>query len=121
MLGQGLLSQFSCSGCGECCRWGGSVLLNDADIRMIAAYLGMTEPEFIESHTRLAPGRKQLALLDQKDGSCAFLKGDRCSIYDARPEQCRTFPFAWHVNEGCPELDRLLEEEKNIEPGRDNP
>jgi len=121
MLSHEILSRFRCSGCGECCRWGGSVLLNDADIRRMAVHLGMTEADFIEGHTRLAPGRKQLALLDQDDGSCAFLAGDRCSVYDARPEQCRTFPFKWHVSAGCPELDRMLAEQKNIEPDRDNP
>ena len=83
--------------------------------------MGISEAEFIDRHTRLAPNRQQLALLDQADGSCAFLDGNRCSVYAARPEQCRTFPFAWRVAEGCPELDRLLQQQKNIEPDSDNP
>ncbi len=108
MIKPEILEQFSCSGCGECCRWGGSVLLEEEDIPRLASYLGLSEQEFIDGHTRLAPNRRQLALLDQSDGSCAFLDGNHCSIYAARPEQCRTFPFAWHVAEGCPELDKLL-------------
>lgn len=107
--------RFKCSGCGECCRWTGSVLLTAADMANLAAHMGISEQEFIDSHTRLAPNRRQLALLDQADGSCAFLEGDRCSIYEARPEQCRSFPFAWSVSEGCPELDRLPVEQNNIE------
>lgn len=91
------------------------MLLVDSDIARLASHLDLSEGEFIDRHTRLAPSRQQLALLDQSDGSCAFLKGDRCSVYEARPEQCRTFPFAWHVAEGCPELDKLLAEEKNID------
>ncbi len=110
-----ILEQFKCSGCGACCRWGGSVLLEDSDLPRLAAFLEMTEQAFIDLHTRLAPNRRQLSLLDQSDGSCAFLEGDRCTVYAARPEQCRTFPYAWRVAEGCPELDRLLALEKNIE------
>lgn len=115
MLNPEILEEFQCSGCGECCRWGGSVLLTDADIRKMAEHMGLSEAEFIEEHTRLAPNRKHLALLDQEDGSCAFLDGDRCRVYEARPEQCSSFPYAWSVPAGCPELDKLLEKQKNIE------
>ena len=118
MLNPQILKPFRCSGCGECCRWTGAVLLEGFDLPRLAAHLGLTEQELIERHTRLAPNRRQLALLDQANGSCAFLKGDQCSVYEARPEQCRTFPYAWSVQEGCPELDKLLADQKNIEqPG----
>ena len=113
MLDPDILKEFRCSGCGECCRWGGSVLLTDEDIRKMADFMGISESEFISVHTRLAPSRKQLALLDQADGSCAFLDGDRCSVYEARPVQCKSFPYAWRVPEGCPELDKLLKPEKH--------
>ena len=121
MLDQEILDQFACSGCGDCCRWGGSVLLTEADIRRIAAHLGLEEAAFIEQRTRLAPHRGGLALLDQADGSCEFLRGDDCAIYEARPEQCRSFPHAWSVPEGCPELDKLLRAQKNIEHKASNP
>jgi Fe-S-cluster containining protein len=116
MLDPQVIKQFSCSGCGECCRWSGAVVLKESDHARLAAQLGLSEQEFIDRHTRLAPNRKQLALLDQADGSCAFLKGDRCSVYAARPEQCRTFPYAWSVAEGCPELDRLTADQNSVEP-----
>jgi len=89
------------------------VLLTDEDIRIMADFLGLKESEFIEQHTRLAPNRQQLALLDESDGSCAWLKGDHCAIYEVRPEQCRSFPYAWSVPEGCPELDKLLAEDEH--------
>ncbi|MDH3982269.1 MAG: YkgJ family cysteine cluster protein [Kiritimatiellaceae bacterium] len=109
MKKQEILDRFKCSGCGTCCRWTGSVLLTDADILAIAHHLELSEQEFIEEQTRLAPNRKQLALLDQEDGSCTWLEGGRCLIYEVRPEQCRTFPYAWSVESGCPELDKLRE------------
>jgi Fe-S-cluster containining protein len=106
MLDSSILERFECTGCGECCRWPGSVLLTDGDIAALARHLGMPEQEFIDRHTRLAPNRIQLALLDKADGSCAFLEGSRCGVYTVRPEQCRSFPFAWSVPEGCPALDK---------------
>ena len=121
MINSDILEAFKCTGCGECCRWSGSVLLIDSDIANMASHLGLSEPEFIERHTRLAPNRIQLALQDQTDGSCSFLDGDRCSIYEARPEQCRTFPFAWSVRQGCPPLDALLASQKDIEQTEGNP
>lgn len=107
-----LLRSFKCTGCGTCCRWSGSVLLTDEDITALAQRTGLTEEEFIDRHTRLAPHRIGLALRDAPDGACLFLEGSRCSVYEARPEQCRTFPFAWSVPEGCPALDALSTEDK---------
>lgn len=116
-----VLKDFKCTGCGTCCRWTGSVLLTRRDIAAMAVWLELSEQQFIDRHTRLAPSRIQLALIDHSDGSCSFLEGHRCSIYDARPEQCRSFPFAWSVPEGCPELDKLLAKQKNIEQQGKNP
>jgi Fe-S-cluster containining protein len=115
MISPTILETFKCNGCGDCCRWSGSVLLTESDIEKLAIHLGLAEADFIERHTRLAPNRIQLALLDQADGSCSFLEGDRCGVYAVRPEQCRTFPFAWSVQQGCPPLDELLAAEKSIE------
>ena len=109
-------NKFSCTQCGACCRWGGSVLLTDRDIASVAARLNLTEQAFIDAYTRLAPNRAQLALTERSDGSCTFLSGNRCAIYPARPEQCRSFPFTWRVPEGCPALDNIAAGQKNIEP-----
>lgn len=97
--------RFECRKCGACCRWSGSVLLTAQDITILAAAVGLDEQQFIDAYAQLAPNRRQLALIDQDDGSCVFLEGGRCRWYEARPEQCRTFPYAWRVKEGCPALD----------------
>lgn len=108
MLSQEQLKRFKCTGCGACCRWPGAVLLEAADITALARHLDVSEQKLIDDHTRLAPSRIQLALLDNPDGSCEFLEGDRCGVYEARPGQCRSFPFAWSVSSGCPPLDELV-------------
>jgi hypothetical protein len=94
---------FSCTGCGDCCRWPGHVLLTQADIARLAAALGLDERTFIDRHTRLASNRSHLSLCEKPDGSCEFLEGDRCVVHNARPQQCRDFPSGWRV-EGCPAL-----------------
>jgi len=101
------LSAFACHQCGICCRWPGSVLLTKADITAISATLQLAEDDFIQRHTILSPNRRQLSLKEAPDGSCEFLGADnRCRIYDARPKQCRDFPYRWRAD-GCPALEEV--------------
>lgn len=71
----------------------------------MAAATGVSEEDFIARYTVLATNRRQLCLADASDGSCVLLKNGRCTLYDARPAQCRDFPHGWRVAEGCPALD----------------
>ncbi|MBI9021270.1 MAG: YkgJ family cysteine cluster protein [Verrucomicrobia bacterium] len=98
---------FICQKCGICCRWEGHVLLTGEDIHRLAAATELSEKEFIERYTILAANRRQLSLSEHPDGRCIFLKENGCAVYDARPEQCRSFPRTWRVAEGCPALEEL--------------
>jgi len=51
---------------------------------------------------------RQFVLKMPYRGGCIFFKNRKCSIYEARPEQCRTFPY-W------PELKASYENWKEIE------
>lgn len=98
------MSSFACQRCGACCRWPGSVLLEDADVAAAAAALGLSEGEFLEQHATLARNRAQLTLKERPGGACEFLDAaGGCRIYAARPKQCRDFPQGWRVA-GCPGL-----------------
>ena len=80
------------------------MLLEEADIAMAAAALGLMPEEFIEKHAALARNRAQLTLREAPGGACEFLDAEgRCRIYAARPKQCRDFPRGWQVD-GCPGL-----------------
>jgi len=98
---------FKCQQCGSCCRWSGHVLLSESDIAQLSAAAGLSEETFIARYTVLAANRRQLSLADASDGSCVLLESGRCSLYGARPSQCRDFPYGWRVAEGCPALDEL--------------
>ena len=88
---------FHCRRCGACCRIkDGIVRVSEAEVARIAAFLGMSEGEFIERETELAPDRKSLVLKSRLDGSCAYLTADNlCNINQVKPDKCRTFPFEW--------------------------
>ena len=100
---------FTCQGCGACCRIkDGIVRVDDDEIKRIAAFLGMSEQEFIDRETEIAPDRTGLILKSRADESCAYLMDDnRRRIHPVKPDKCRTFPFEWtnpDSAEVCPAL-----------------
>ncbi|HEY6000501.1 MAG TPA: YkgJ family cysteine cluster protein [bacterium] len=104
--------RFACRRCGACCTGGpGYVWLRAGEAAALAARLGLDEPAFIERHTRREFGL--LSLREEEDGRCVlFVPGAGCLAYEARPRQCRTWPFwprivasrgAWEKEAaGCP-------------------
>ena len=101
---------FVCQCCGACCRIkDGICRVSDAEIVRIAAFLGMSESDFIAMETELAPDRKTLMLRSRPDGACVYLTDDnRCRIHPVKPDKCRTFPFEWtnaDSHEVCPALN----------------
>lgn len=89
--------EFVCQRCGACCRiLDGICRVNDAEIARIAAFLGLSEEDFIVRETELAPDRRSLMLRNTPDGACVWLDADsRCRIHPVKPDKCRTFPLAW--------------------------
>ena len=107
-----MIGAFHCHQCGACCRIkDGIVRVSDAEIAAIAAYLGVTEADFIANETELAPDRKSLMLKSRSDGLCVYLKHDNlCALNPVKPAKCRTFPFEWQNPDSasvCPALALL--------------
>jgi Fe-S-cluster containining protein len=85
---------FQCTGCGDCCTGApGYVWVNKAEIEALAELLKMDVDKFQKKYVRLIGIRK--SLLEFKNGDCVFFDNERrgCKVYDARPSQCRTWPF----------------------------
>ena len=88
--------RFECTGCGDCCRVRGQyahVYLNTEEVRALADFHGMSVRRFKRRFTFVdAEGWRQLAFEGDR---CVFLdsQSQRCTVYAARPIQCRTFPF----------------------------
>ncbi len=89
--------KFGCTQCGKCCTGkGGIVRVNEQEILKLSEAKGMTYQEFGRKYLRWDKEEERFHLKDRPDreeGACVFLEGKTCSVYSARPMQCRTFPF----------------------------
>jgi len=66
--------------------------------------MDLSAEEFLKKYTVKEGRRVRVAgLYDKK---CSFYKPDACSVYEARPSQCRSFPY-WLEN--MKYEDRLME------------
>ncbi len=89
--------RFQCQGSGKCCvsRGGyGFVYFSLKDRRRMALHLGISTRTFTRQYCAKTEGFFHLKSLD---GPCVFLEGKQCAAYEARPTQCRTWPF-WAEN-----------------------
>ncbi len=88
--------RFECQGSGKCCVSRGSygfVYMTLSDRRRMAKVVGLSTREFVSKHCSQTDGVWHLKE-DTPNGDCRFLEGgNRCGVYDGRPEQCRTWPF----------------------------
>jgi Fe-S-cluster containining protein len=91
--------RFECTGSGRCCVSRGEygfVYLTREDRRRLANHLGLAPAEFRRRFCGKTEGLWHLADLPAAS-ACRFLDGTRCTVYEARPTQCRTWPF-WPEN-----------------------
>jgi Fe-S-cluster containining protein len=89
---------FECTQCGACCSGEpGFVWVNAEEIAALAAHMKMDEENFQDKFIRRIGAR--FSLVEYPDGDCIFLDPETrgCSVYEARPIQCRTWPF-WSSN-----------------------
>jgi hypothetical protein len=71
------------------------VLLSQNDLDQLAAHLDLSEREVRERYCRPVDmgAVTQLSLREQANFDCVFWDEGGCSVYEARPLQCRSFPF----------------------------
>jgi Fe-S-cluster containining protein len=114
--------RFTCTQCGNCCTGGpGFVWLTIEEVGRLGEHLKITSEETIERYCRRIGDR--YSLKENRNGrgeyDCIFLKEEQtkvvqgeevavqtrrtCSVYAARPLQCRTWPF-WDSNLSSPEI-----------------
>lgn len=130
--------RFECQGSGKCCTSHGEfgyVFLTLEDRQRIAKHLKISTRKFTMSHCEKLSGVWHL-IENPNEPNCRFLDGKACGIYEARPTQCRTWPFwpevmdakSWKkdVKQFCPgvgkgklwskdEIDHQLTEQKKSE------
>lgn len=96
--------RFQCTGCGDCCTGApGYVWVNKEEIAALAAEVELDVDEFERQYVRQIGVRKSLKER-KKTYDCVFLDAEthKCTVYAARPRQCRTWPF-WDSNIRTPD------------------
>ena len=84
---------FSCTQCGNCCKGEGHVWVDTEEIRAMADALEMNVDDFSRKYVRQV-GRRYSLTETGSEYRCVLLgDDDRCTVYEDRPLQCRTFPF----------------------------
>jgi len=101
----------ACAGCGGRCCTGesGNIFVSPEEITALSALLGMDEADFrkgcLEKRGYKFSLKERIVGLSH---DCIFY--DRaaggCSVYSARPRQCRTFPFWDYFRTRIDELKR---------------
>ncbi len=88
---------FTCTQCGDCCTgFEGYVWVTREDVRRLGEFLGYSEERMMRRYIRQV-GRR-LSLVEKPNFDCVFWEtGKGCTVYEARPPQCRNFPF-WKEN-----------------------
>ncbi len=77
--------------------------MNQDEIAALAQKVGIDDvDEFERLYVRKIGMRK--SLVEFPNGDCVFFDNEKrtCTVYDARPRQCRTWPF-WKSNVRSPE------------------
>ncbi len=95
--------RFRCTECGDCCTGEpGYVWVNQAEIEALAKRVGLDVEEFEDRYTVSVGAQRSLRELE--NGDCVFLHphSRKCTAYEDRPRQCRTWPF-WASNVQSPE------------------
>jgi Fe-S-cluster containining protein len=90
--------RFRCTGCGDCCTGApGYVWVNRQEIAALAARLELDVDKFERKYVRRIGIRK--SLVEYPNGDCVFFDNQtrKCTVYEDRPRQCRTWPF-WGSN-----------------------
>ena len=99
--------QFACTGCGKCCRNDGEVWLDSDEFVSLCDHLQLDCNEVIDKYADSVmngwvklKNKVSSEMNSVKGGnivgdSCIFLDDDgkKCTIYEARPIQCRTYPY----------------------------
>ncbi|MFT5302903.1 MAG: Fe-S-cluster containining protein [Mariniblastus sp.] len=95
--------KFSCSGCGDCCTGApGFVWVNQEEVAEMAKLVELSIDDFHAQYTRKIGIRHSLK--EFSNGDCYFFDQEtrKCQVYEARPRQCKTWPF-WDSNLKTPE------------------
>lgn len=86
-IARAVQTEIDCTQCANCCR-GLEVSLNERDLQRLATHLGVPVGKVEAQYAR----RGVKCDLAFSHSPCVFLQDSRCSVYAARPADCREYP-----------------------------
>ena len=90
-IAEGIQEQIDCTQCANCCKTS-TTEIAERDIDRLARHLGTSREDFLRDYT-MRDDEDALSLkFDQAEGGCVFLDGNRCTVYEARPDNCQRYP-----------------------------
>ncbi len=94
--------RFACTRCGKCCTGEpGFVWVTQSELTALAEFLEQPIEQVRARWTRRVGQR--ISLRERPNGDCVFWDREAgCTVYPARPTQCRTWPF-WSTTAGTPD------------------
>jgi len=91
-ISQRVWAGFDCATCGNCCKEVGTGVTS-AEAQRLAQRLGLSAEEFRGRYLEPAEEPEEDEPPWQiRDRPCPFLKGNRCTVHEDRPAQCRGYP-----------------------------
>ena len=111
-------NQIDCTTCGKCCMKL-KPFITEQDIKILSQRLNFSPQQVKGDYIEIDEGDQYF-----KNLTCSFLKEKKCTVYNGRPEDCRSFPHLhkkmfisrlWGVIENysiCPIVFNVLEKLK---------
>jgi hypothetical protein len=108
-ISRSVSAQIDCRTCANCCQ-ALTITPKSTDIKRLSDHLQMEPYDFRQKYLK----KDHEGDLVFKQRPCPFLKQHKCSVYEARPETCRSYPHletqhmagrGWHIVENtfiCP-------------------
>lgn len=84
---ESVFAEHNCMKCANCCKVG-TPTFKESDVKRLALFLGLKPAEFKEKYTKIDDVNDRVL----KKTPCVFLKRNMCSVYEARPSDCRNYP-----------------------------
>ena len=81
-------SRIDCTTCANCCKEV-SPILSQTDVMRLSEYLGIGISDFSERYLKPSKDADRHRI---RERPCPFLRKNRCTVYEARPDACRSFP-----------------------------
>jgi uncharacterized protein len=83
-----VVNEVDCTACGNCCATLRPVV-TDNEIVRLSRLVNISKELFADQYTEHIADENVRML---KDTPCIFLANKKCTVYDARPHDCRSFP-----------------------------